>query len=504
MIAERIATREVIVGPPGTGKTTTLVKMVKDLIDGGLPPERIGYFTFSRAAIKEALGRLELGKQPWWSTIHAAGYKLLKEHGLVKAGRFVTRRLATARFPSYSEILFPDDQSGLIDIYSLMKSNQIDSTEIFNRSSSFPEIALEDWLQWVIDYEAWKKREGLVDYSDCIDLALGCPGPDLDCMLIDESQDLGKSEIKLIEHWFTCRQVIVGDDDQTIYRFIGADPNWMIKQAKDWPTTVLEQSRRVPILPFNLAQKIVSKISNRIEKVYRPKPEPGMVRLISIDEIPEIAAPLAKEGKTVAILVRTRWQADRVNQVFADQHVPTNDMSGSRSSMHFKKSRKLFRIWRDLTYPRPKGYGTIRGKDCLLVWRQYDNLEGCCPNTDPYTGDFKMCTRGYPGNQDEGRYLFDIDTEKCPWIKPGLTEAYQKWGAYEDWPLQVMTMHQSKGRQFDCVFLIPDITRRVSEAMDQSQEALDDEHRLFYVAATRTKDRLYTVLPSTKRFYVIP
>ena len=81
-----------IFGPPGTGKTTTLLNMVEKSLESGITPSQVGFFSFTKKAANEARDRaaqrfdLDAEKDlPYFRTIHSLAYRLMgvKENQLM-------------------------------------------------------------------------------------------------------------------------------------------------------------------------------------------------------------------------------------------------------------------------------------------------------------------------------------------------------------------------------------------------------------------------------------
>ena len=73
----------IILGPPGTGKTTTLLNIVDEAIESGTPPERIAYLAFTRKAAYEAQERamarfgIDENRLPFFRTLHSLAFRQL-------------------------------------------------------------------------------------------------------------------------------------------------------------------------------------------------------------------------------------------------------------------------------------------------------------------------------------------------------------------------------------------------------------------------------------------
>ena len=76
-------TETLIFGPPGCGKTYTLINLIREELANGTPPDRIGFVSFSKKSIEEARTRAgsELGlthkELPWFRTLHSIGHRWL-------------------------------------------------------------------------------------------------------------------------------------------------------------------------------------------------------------------------------------------------------------------------------------------------------------------------------------------------------------------------------------------------------------------------------------------
>ena len=74
---------QVILGPPGTGKTSTLLQLIENELDSGVSPDKIGFFTFTKRAVNEgmerAIHKFELSKKdlPYFKTLHSLSFHQL-------------------------------------------------------------------------------------------------------------------------------------------------------------------------------------------------------------------------------------------------------------------------------------------------------------------------------------------------------------------------------------------------------------------------------------------
>ncbi|BCV03448.1 MAG: hypothetical protein CM15mV67_210 [uncultured marine virus] len=153
-----------------------------------------------------------------------------------------------------------------IQIINIARSKEIDPVKYYHLANN-PKISLNKLEIISEELERYKEQNGLIDFPDMIEKFLDSgEAPKLRVMFVDEAQDLSLIQWKLVKkiEEKSTDSFIAGDDDQGIYKWNGAHVNTFINL--EGTRTVLEQSQRVPQKPFELANKIIKRVKNRVEK----------------------------------------------------------------------------------------------------------------------------------------------------------------------------------------------------------------------------------------------
>lgn len=304
-------------GPPGTGKTSALLKLLESELRSGIAPERVAFMSFTVAARREAVARamstfnFERSRLPHFRTVHSAAFRQV---GAPRSAMVTPDALA--HFGKISNIDFtassvanPNADSPMTS----MMSSSVDGDRMMafdhlrrHRLQSVQE-ALIEWEgrpiileHFTKNYIAWKDREGLYDFTDLLSYDL--KPLDIDVVFIDEAQDLSRLQWKTA--WRLCANVervyIAGDDDQAIFEWAGADPETFIDLKAD-ESRVLGQSYRVPSLVHDVAEEVVRRIRRRQPKEWKARDEDGSVRW---DTSPDFWEPVSED--TTFVLARNK------------------------------------------------------------------------------------------------------------------------------------------------------------------------------------------------------
>jgi len=287
----------------GTGKTRVVTHRIAELIRRGTAPERILAVTFTRKASGEMLeratqllgtkGKRRSGPQsksrPLISTFHSLCVKILRRHisQLGYPGRFTIcdrgdqeaeARSALREIRCPNESLRPGDMLAIVGGW---KTRSIDP----RRAASLAETDKEHLAAAAYRrYQNNLKTKGMVDFDDLLLLVqqLFAKFPAIrreeaqrfDHVLIDEYQDTNQSQYQIVRglamgHRNLC---VVGDDDQSIYGWRGAEVQHILRFQKDWPDAKvirLEDNYRSTAAILHYANTLIAFNRLRHEKVLR-------------------------------------------------------------------------------------------------------------------------------------------------------------------------------------------------------------------------------------------
>ena len=482
----------IVLGPPGTGKTTKLLNLVEQHLNEGIRPEHIGYLAFTRKAADEAAERAfakfnyTREDLPYFRTIHSLCFQQLN----LKRSDVMTK----THYQELGEMLGLEVDGGvdmgegqvfgmrtgdkLFFLENMARVKQRDLKEIYNEynDDDINWFELERLSRALVSY---KEKRKIIDYTDmlmkCLKVATF---PKLRILFVDEAQDLSAIQWNIINEVGKETEVvyIAGDDDQAIYRWAGADVNQFIKL--EGKSTVLNKSYRVPTSIWDLATKLSLRISSRIKKEFKPTEETGEVRWYMDPEDVDIS-----QG-TWYLLARNGYMLNQLENICIKNGYPFT-IVGRRSPLS-SEALQAIRFWTRLS----KGESIV-GSGIKLI---YKYMVTRCPrgiNPEGYytISDFNL----KPGIWHER--LNKIDTKRREYYIMLLKRGEN---LDQDPRIKISTIHGVKGGEADNVMLLTDIAPRTFREMHSLP---DDEIRVFYVAVTRAKKSLHIVQPNTNMYF---
>jgi DNA helicase-2/ATP-dependent DNA helicase PcrA len=466
-------------------------------------PDRIAFMTFTRAARLEALERSKRPEEelPWVKTIHAICYKLtgtrqadlvtklaLKEFGK-KIGVDIR---GTLHDPWSLESVTGENQEPsmadrLLQLNHLGRHKQLKLKEMLRYAPTDIDFHFAKWFTET--YRGWKHSQGLVDYTDLLTVYLQSGSPlDVDVGFIDEAQDLSLLQWAVARKMVSAahRLYLAGDDDQAIFTWAGASPDAFNSESVD-ESTVLEQSYRVPKCVHTLSESVVRRIRARHPKSYLPRDYEG-----EYSEVGSLGYNHLGDASTF-VLFRNHYRGLALSKQLEEMAWP---YSGPYSPLDNQEAKGLLSVYRSMR----EGHDVNPSEAKIAIaYTHMHYLRGHAEATAFNSTGPIGCNLLF--NKDVRNVPFDV---LFPRIRGAhyITRVIQGAGIKEALQpsMTLMSIHQSKGRQANTVILDLEMSRRTFEGYLQNP---DDEHRVWYVAITRTRERLITLLPNDSSFYKI-
>ena len=321
---------DTILGPPGTGKTTTIIGRIESLIAQGVRPAEIAFVSFTKSAIRTAVDRaaekfdVDPEEFAYFRTIHSMAYKAMRQRVQVMEdqdwkdfGESCVYSFSDTDNDSMDGILnYSQDGDVLRSIDAMARVTRSSVAEAMLRIGDDIPPHIAEWTVHLFRrrISAWKSEKQKIDFVDMLEKALVSDWvPPVRFAFADEFQDNTRLQNSLLRKWFIenprCGQLTAaGDDDQGIHRWNGAEKSDLLWLARHTKREILSQSYRIPASVHGMAQSVIRQNKDRIDKVYRPRSEEGSVRFV---ETPDRAVDAIGDGSSF-VLVRNKYLATPV------------------------------------------------------------------------------------------------------------------------------------------------------------------------------------------------
>lgn len=582
-----------IIAGAGSGKTRVITFRIAHMLDKGIPQSQILALTFTNKAAKEMETRIkELTQKKLQnltvSTFHAFGVKVLRAD-IDKLGyrdNFSiydeTDRVALIKECGRELKYSPD----AMDIY--MIGNLISNIKTGRKNW---DTANDMYRPLYESYKDGLKLYNAVDFDDLIVLPIKlfkeCPEvlskyrERYKYIMVDEFQDTSHQQYELMHLLADKNVAVVGDDDQSIYSWRGADYQNIINFEKDFDVTEirLEQNYRSTETILEAANGVIAHNTNRKDKklwsgngggkpieIFMPENETDEADFIA-ESILGIAAEERRKYDDFGILIRSNTQGRWIEEALLQSNIPYV-MSGGTSFFERKEIKDVIsylrvianhdddiNLLRIINTPRRKiGRTTIQiindeaEKLGSTLWTAIDSLIHAQDSTASETvkedlQDFVDIIENHRQKLLSGRGLAqkvrqlveDINykdhliteyskSEKAVRFKlmniESLINSMEVWENDPDNPnpnlfnylnritllsrdngddendkgkVNLMTIHASKGLEFPVVFIAGAEEGLIPHArsVEENNGDVEEERRLFYVAITRARDKLF-------------
>lgn len=337
--------RILVLACAGSGKTSVIIGRIERLIDNGVDPQQILALTFSNKAAKEMKNRLrrksvESGIVINVKTFHAFGLEIINSY------------YNTLGFTKKVEICLKDESSKIIkDIYKKRNEKIVDGNDVYEyihkvktSNSYVPQPSLDIIFE---EYEAQLKQNNKVDMDDMLYLPIKLLNEfdniktaiqeKYKYIFVDEYQDTSYIQNILLDNLVgdQTNLFMVGDDDQAIYEWRGARPDYILEKAnnKKYKCIKLEKNFRSQGAIIALANRIINVNKKRVSKAINQQRQEGnkpiFRRLKSeyeeanwvADQIDNLIKTNRFNASDIAIIYRNNKQVEPIKKALYDKRI---------------------------------------------------------------------------------------------------------------------------------------------------------------------------------------
>lgn len=505
-----------VVAGPGSGKTTVLTRRVQYLLES-TQPERILVITFARKAAEEMRQRFaqmageEVAARVEFGTFHSVFYRWLRRWKVLTADHQILEE-------EQREALWKQLGWDMEDVPAFLLANR-DAAHL---------------------YQQEKKRRGLVDFEDLIELTLKEIGKyemwrEYDYVLIDEFQDINQKQYEIVRHIVNPvnpNLFVVGDEDQAIYAFRGAKPELFLRFADDFTGCTridLTLNFRSQEKIVTAAQELIQHNQKRFDKVMKASQKGTYdVKLYTVSDDKEEAVLIRNQleqmhhkgigYQEMAVLCRTKAQMGRIGAAMEEAGIPYES-----KEVLYKADHEELLIWQDLDLfwrlsRNPADLKAFREMLRILPvlmqagnWRRVPEGEAILRSllAQPMEAAVrqelleleKRLRQGGSMKKERAFLYWLLQTDYLTYAyqkrkQRGLTRR-QMWSQvsekYREQSQKVLlsTMHGAKGLEFDLVWVAGLVEGECPRKEAIEAERVEEERRLLYVAMTRARKRLF-------------